>query len=159
MVQEKQRNNMSIYTEKKVDNYGENLIFDAGFIANGKKAEKIRHNLTKHYPNKDEARELRKIMACTGLSEEEVRQDKKYRKMLSEAQDSGQKAKRTELERFYQKLIKEACRKTKLVPQHPETLKALDEIIKERSGRSWGRQWFFYQHLTTGKNIVKYYAK
>jgi hypothetical protein len=128
-------------------------------MVEGKKARRIAQDPTKHYPNKDESKELRKIMACTGLTEEEVRADKKYRKQLSDAQKEGQKAKSTELERFYKKLIKEACKTTGLAPQHPDTIAALDQIIKERSGRSWGRQWFFYQHMTTGKNIVKYYAK
>lgn len=150
---------MSIYNEKRVDYFGENLSFDAGFIVNSKKADKIRNNLTKHYPNKDEAQELRKIMASTGLSEEEIRQDPKYRKMLSEAQKAGQKAKRTEIEKFYQDLIKEACKKTGLAPQHPETLKILNEIIKERQGRSWGRRFFLFQNIKSAKEIVKQYAK
>ncbi|MFA5207479.1 MAG: hypothetical protein WC428_02365 [Candidatus Paceibacterota bacterium] len=124
-----------------------------------RKAAKIANDPTKHYPNKDEAQELRKIMASTGLSEEEVRQDPKYRKQLSEAQKAGQKAKRTEAEMFYQKIIKEACKKTGLVPQHPETLKAIDIIIKEREGRSWGRRFFLYHNLKSAKTIVKYYAK
>jgi hypothetical protein len=149
--------NMSTYTEKRPDYYGEDS--DTGFIVNSKKANKIRKDLTKHYPNKDEAQELRKIMASTGLSEEEVRQDKKYRKMLSDAQKAGQKAKRTEIERFYQKLIKEACKETGLTPQHPETLKALDEIIKGRQGRNWGRRFFLSQNLKTAVAVVKQYAK
>ena len=148
---------MSTYTEKRMDYYGDGS--DTGFIINGKKADKIRHDLTKHYPNKDEAQELRKIMASTGLSEKEIRQDPKYRKMLSEAQKAGQKAKRTEIERFYHKLIKEACKKTGLAPQHPDTLKTLDEIIKEREGRSWGRRFFLRQNLKSAETIVKQYAK
>ena len=124
-----------------------------------RKAGKIANDPTKHYPNKDEAQELRKIMASTGLSEEEVRQDKKYRKMLSDAQKAGQKAKRTEIERFYQKLIKEACKITGFAPQHPDTLDALDIIIKEREGRSWGRRFFLHQNLKTAKEVVKQYAK
>ena len=153
---------MSIYTEKFADNNyfdDDDYYHPQPLIVNGKKAEKIRNDSTKHYPNKDEAQELRKIMASTGLSEEEVRQDKKYRKMLSDAQKAGQKAKRTETERFYHKLIKEACKKTGLAPQHPDTLKALDEIIKERQGRSWGRRFFRNENLKSANAIVKYYAK
>ncbi len=147
---------MSIYTEKFANYFGGD---NAGFIATGgKKAEKIRKDPTKHYPNKDEASLLRKIMASTGLTEEEIRQDPKYRKQLSEAQKAGQKAKRTETERFYQKLIKEACKITGFAPQHPETLAVLDLIIKERSGRSWGRRFFLYQ-VPSAKTVVKQYAK
>jgi hypothetical protein len=152
---------MSIYTEKRLPAYYGDDIYspEEKIIANGKKGEKIRHDSSKHYPNKNEAQELRKIMASTGLSEEEIRQDPKYRKMLSEAQKAGQKAKRTEIEKFYQDLIKEACKKTGLAPQHPETLKILDEIIKERQGRSWGRRFFLHQNLKSAETIVKQYAK
>jgi hypothetical protein len=126
-------------------------------LRNSKKGIKILNDKTKHYPNKDEMHLLRKIKAETGLSEEEIRADKKYRKMLSEAQKQGQKGKKTEHEKFYQNLIKEACKKTGLVPQHPDTLTVLDEIIKERGGRNFFK--YFHEPLTTGKSIVKYYAK
>ena len=98
-------------------------------------------------------------MASTGLSGEVIRQDPKYRKQLSEAQKEGQKAKRTEIEKFYKKLIREACKKTGFAPQHPETIKALDEIIKERQGRSWGRRFFLFQNIQSAEKIVKQYAK
>ena len=59
---------MSIYTEKFADKdyYDDDDYYrPQPLIVNGKKAEKIRNDSTKHYPNKDEARELRKIMAST----------------------------------------------------------------------------------------------
>lgn len=87
---------------------------------------------TKHYPNKDEAQMLRKIMSTTGLTEEEVRTDVKYRKMLSSAQKMGQKAKRSREDKFYSDLIKQACKQTKLAKEHPETIKVLQEIIDDR---------------------------
>jgi hypothetical protein len=124
-----------------------------------RKRKKILNDPTKHYPNKDEAQELRKIMASTGLSEEQVRQDPKYRKQLSDAQKAGQKAKQTETEKFYKKLIKEACKITGFAPQHPDTLTALDIIIKERQGRSWGRRFFLGQNLKSAATVVKQYAK
>ena len=153
---------MSIYTEKFEDrNYfdDDDYYRPQPLIVNGKKAEKIRNDSSKHYSNKDEAQELRKIMSSTGLSEEQVRQDPKYRKQLSEAQKMGQKTKRTESEKFYQGLIKEACKKTGFAPQHPETLKVLDDIIKERQGRSWGRQFFLSLNIKSAKEVVKQYAK
>jgi len=132
---------------------------DSRTYTTARKVKKIANDPTKHYPNKDEAQELRKIMSSTGLNEEEVRADKKYRKQLSEAQKAGQKAKRTEAENFYHKIIKEACKITGLAPQHPDTLDALDIIIKEREGRSWGRRFFLYHNLKSAKTIVKQYAK
>jgi len=147
---------MSIYTERLTDDY-----YDSVSIAGSKKAEKIRKDPSKHYPNKDEAQELRKIMASTGLSEEEVRQDKKYRKMLSDAQKAGQKAKRGVATKWYQLQIKKACRQTKLAPQHPETLKALDEILKDANPR-WLRHslWMFGgNHIMSAEKAVKIYGK
>lgn len=147
---------MSIYTEKRVDYLGSEA--DVGFIVNGKRAEIIRHNRCGHIPNKDEAQELRKIMASTGLSEKEIRQDPKYRKMLSEAQKAGQKAKRTETQRTFQKLIKKACQQTGLVPQHPETIKALQEILDKRALSYFRRSWWI-RNKATAETIVKQYAK
>lgn len=125
------------------------------------KGRKIANDPTKHYPNKDEAHLLRKIMAKTGLTEKEIRADKQYRIQLSKAQKQGRKAKplTNEITKWYQDLIKDACRRTGLVPQHPETLKVIDEIIKERSGQSWGKRWFLHQHITSAEQIVKLYAK
>jgi hypothetical protein len=147
---------MSTYTEKRMDYYGEGS--DTGFIINGKKATKIRRDGSKHYPNKDEAQELRKIMASTGLSEKEIRQDPKYRKMLSDAQKAGQKAKRTETQRIFQKLIKKACKQTGLVPQHPETIKALQEILDNRA-RYYFSSSFLARNKLSAENAVKQYAK
>jgi hypothetical protein len=147
---------MSIYTEKRIDYLDDES--EVAYIAGGKKAEKIRRNLTKHYPNKDEARELRKIMASTGLSEEEIRQDPKYRKQLSEAQKDGQKRKRDQITKWYQKMIKKACRQTKLVPQHPETLKVLDELLKNTNLRWYMRLYSNHQPMSA-ENAVKQFAK
>jgi hypothetical protein len=147
---------MSTYTEKRVDYYGEDS--DTGFIVNSKKADKIRKDPSKHYPNKNEAQELRKIMASTGLSEEEVRQDAKYRKVLADAQKQGQKAKRTETQKTFQKLIKEACKQTGLVPQHPETIKALQEILDTRA-LSYFKRSFFEKNKLNAEIIIKQCTK
>jgi len=104
-----------------------------------RKAGKIANDPSKHYPNKDEAAVLRKIKSDTGLSEEEIRSIKKYRVMLSEAQKRGEKPKRHPVEVFWQRLIKEACQETGLVPQHPDTLAALEIIIERYYGRVWRR--------------------
>lgn len=43
-----------------------------------------------HLMNKNEAKVMRQLKKKTGLSEEEIREVKKYRKMLSDAQDAGE---------------------------------------------------------------------
>lgn len=125
-----------------------------------KKISKIEHDDTKHYPNKDEATLLRQIISSEGLTEEEVRSHKKYRKMLSEAQKRGREAKRDERTKFYQNLIKKACQKTGLVPQHPETLKVLGELFiaaKNRS-RSYYNPWLIRENFSA-ETIVRKFAK
>lgn len=125
-------------------------------IHGSKKGKKLKLGATGHIPNKDEARVLRKIMATTGLTEEEVRQVKKYRTMLSEAQKEGQKRKRNSEIKRAENLIKTACRVTGLVPQHPETIKVLQEIIDKRTRSSFGGFWL---HKTKAENIVREFAK
>lgn len=98
-----------------------------------RKAERVEHDPSRHYPNKAEAECLRRLMSTTGLTEEQLRADIKYRRMLSAAQKEGQKAKRTPQQKFYAKLVKEACRTTKLAKEHPETLTVLQKIIDEPS--------------------------
>lgn len=123
-----------------------------------RKEAKIANDSTKHYPNKDEAQELRKIMSSNGLTEEEVRAVKKYRKQLSDAQKSGQKPKRTETERTFQKLIKQACKKTGLVPEHPDTIKVLQEILDTRALSYFRRSWL-EKNKITAENLVKIYRR
>jgi hypothetical protein len=126
-----------------------------------RKRKKILNDPTKHYPNKDEAQELRKIMSSTGLNEKEVRENPTYRKQLSDAQKAGQKRKRSEATKWYQLQIRKACRQTKLVPQHPETLKVLAELLKDANPR-WLRHsaWMFGgSHIMSAENAVKQYAK
>ena len=150
---------MSIYTEKFNDDGVE--YYNPQPSINSRKTKKILSDPTKHYPNKDEAQELRKIMSSTGLSEEEVRADKKYRKMLSDAQKEGQKAKRSVVTKWYQLQIRKACRQTKLVPQHPETLKVLAELLKDANPR-WLRHsaWMFGNgHIMSAERAVKTFAK
>jgi len=145
---------MSIYTEKFSHDYWDNEVSMIG----GKKADKIRKDPTKHYPNRDEAKVLRNIMASTGLSEEEVRADKTHRKTLANAQKQGQKAKRDATVKWYQDRIKEACKKTGLVPQHPDTIKALDEILDKRYSQRYYLGWYTHEK-PKAKTVVKQYAK
>lgn len=150
---------MSIYTDKVANEYYDGDIKKVP-VARGKKTDKIANDPTKHYPNKDEAELLRKIMAETGLNAEEVRSIKTYRKMLSEAQKAGQKAKRTKTEKYYQALIKKACKETKLAKEHPLTLSILDELIKEKRNSPWGHPWFLSSSDNpTAKIVIERYGK
>ena len=133
-----------------------NIYEDRQYYTCSKKDKKIRHDNTKHYPNKDEASLLRKIMTETGLNEEEVRQVKKYRVMLSEAQKQGQKRKRNSETKWAQNRIKSACRKTGLAPQHPETLKVLDEMLQ--SSYNWSHYPWSMDRMNA-KTLVNNYSK
>lgn len=77
---------------------------------------------TGHVMNKNEAKLCRKLMSETGKTEEELRKDKKYRKMLSEAQKEGQKPKRTRLQKARDKVMKTITRRLKLPKEHPDVI-------------------------------------
>ena len=74
--------------------------------------------------------------------------DKKYRKMLSEAQNAGQVPKRSKAEKWYLSKIKQACNITGFASQHPETIKVLDEILNRCCSDAWGRPYW----MSTGDN-------
>jgi hypothetical protein len=150
---------MSIYTERFADNSDNEYYRPQPLIVDSKKAEKIRRDPTKHYPNKDEAALLRKIMAETGLNEDEVRSDRHYCELLSEAQKEGQKPKRSNNAKAYQALIKLACKQTGLVPQHPDTIKALEVILEERSKYYFSLSWLHRTKLTAQAVVDKYANK
>ncbi len=127
----------------------------------GRKAAKIAHDPAKHYPNKDEAQLLRQLMSKTGMTEEQVRADVKYRRMLAEARKSGQNRKRSEQQKFYQNMIKKACKQTGLAPQHPETIKVLEKTLEiEQSRIHLGfRNWWMRSNTLSVKKVLEYYAK
>ena len=89
----------------------------------------------KHVPNKNEAKLLRKLKADTGLTEEELRKHKKYRKLLSEAQRAkGTKNKEI---REYKYLLKTVTRKLKLPKEHQDVVISFVALIqKERNSAS-----------------------
>lgn len=78
--------------------------------------------------------------------------------MLSDAQKLGQKPKRSNIMKWYQKRIKEACKETGLVPQHPKTLKILDEILYNKYNSYWWKPWYI-REIMTAKTVVSNYAK
>lgn len=70
-----------------------------------------------HAPMKKESQLLRRLMAETGLTEEELREHKKYRVQLSEAQK--EKGTKTAEDRFCIRLVKRITRELKLPKEHP----------------------------------------
>lgn len=121
------------------------------------KRRRIANDPTKHYPNSNEAKTLRRIMSSTGLTEEQVRADYKYRKELSQAQKEGQKAKRTNAERWCHKIIKIACRETELAKEHPKTIEAIDRILTEKKNDTW-RFFFFGNPPENAKVLLERYG-
>lgn len=103
-----------------------------------RKTRRIANDPSRHYPNTNEAKALRRIMSRTGLSEEEVRLHPQYRKELSQAQKEGQKPKRTDAEKWCHEIIKDACKETRLAKEHPKTIEVIDRILAERKSGSWG---------------------
>lgn len=87
-----------------------------------------------HIPNKNEAKLLRKLMAETKFSEEEIRTIKKYRIMLSEAQDKGEKPTektKTDKEKWEARIMKSVTRKLKLAKEHPLVIEEFNKQWKE----------------------------
>ncbi len=76
-----------------------------------------------HIMNKNESRLLRKLMSDTELTEKELREHKKYRKMLSDAQKVPA-SKLSELERFQRNMMKEITKELKLAKEHPKVVVA-----------------------------------
>jgi hypothetical protein len=83
-----------------------------------------------HIPNKNEAKFLRKIMSETGMSEEEVRAHKTYRKMLSEAQKVPA-AKKTDDQKRLDNIMKRVTKSLKLAKEHPKVQEEFYRILKE----------------------------
>ena len=84
-----------------------------------------------HIMNKNEKEALRKIKKETGLSEEEIRKEKKYRIILSEAQKK--QGTKDEYDRNVIKVIKSVTKKTKLSVEHPDFKKELKKELDDNS--------------------------
>lgn len=120
------------------------------------KSVKILHHPDKHIPNKDESKLLRKIKNDTGMSEDEIRGIKKYRIMLSDAQKQSQIRKYGREVKWCRNMIKIACRQTGLVPQHPDTIKVLQEVLN--TNYSFGHYPWSMTRINAN-TMVKHYAK
>lgn len=87
-----------------------------------------------HIMNKNESATLRKLKKETGLTEEELRKEKKYRKILSEAQK--QQGNKSYYDRLIIDIIKNVTRETKLPVEHPDFKIKLSEELKKQN------RWF-----------------
>lgn len=96
-----------------------------------------------HQMNKNEAKMLRKLSSETGLSENELRQIKKYRKMLSEAQDEGETSTKTLQERYVNRLMKRVTKELKLAKEHPTVIARFKELLQEKKN-SGHFPWFMF---------------
>ncbi len=94
-------------------------------------------DLTKHYPNRNESKLLRKLMSQTGLSEKELREHKKYRGMLSRSQKAQGSKDRTQ--RLGLRILKNVLQKLKLPKEHPLVLEELNKELERIDYIGWRR--------------------
>jgi hypothetical protein len=100
------------------------------------------HNV--HVMSKDEAKVMRRIQAQTGLTEDEVRQQKKYRCQLSKSQ-CKEKHGKTREQQARITLMKQATRKLGLAKRHPLVIEEYKRLWKESQFASWcSVNWFSF---------------
>lgn len=103
-----------------------------------KRGERKKHaNPGEHILNKNESKLLRKLMSETELTEKELREHKKYRKMLSDAQKVPV-ARLSELEKNKRDTMKEITKELKLAKEHPT-------VVEE-----FNRRWNIYISKISG---------
>jgi hypothetical protein len=109
-----------------------------------------------HIPNKHEAETLRKIMAETNLTEEEIREIPKYKKQLSIAQKKqGNKSSK---DRTWIFVLKQVLRKCKLPKEHPDVRKLFKEEMIERQKKCiWPSKYIYDDNYFT--HIINIYKK
>lgn len=90
-----------------------------------------------HQMNKNEATLMRKLMSETGMTEIEIRQIKKYRKMLSEAQDAVEISTKSLQERYVDRLLKQVTKELKLAKEHPLVIQKFKELLDERKNSGY----------------------
>ena len=92
--------------------------------------------------NKAESKLCRKLMAHIGLTEAEVREHKKYRKMLSEAQTAGEKGLNFVV-KARRDTMKIVTKSLKLPKEHPLVIEAYKKIWLERR-HGWSNTLAYY---------------
>lgn len=95
-----------------------------------KKKSRIEASGGKHIPNKKEAKEIRKAKSQTGKTEEELRKEKYYRKLFSDAA-KVEFSNRGIYDRKYKRLCKRVRSITGFSNFHPESIKELDKIVNQ----------------------------
>mgnify|MGYP000096937774 CR=1 FL=1 len=106
-----------------------------------------------HVMNKNESTALRKLKKQTGLTEEELRKEKKYRKVLSEAQK--EKGKKNYFDRLVINIVKKVTKETKLPVQHPEFKEKLNEELNRR--KHWYSRGSSLLYSTSPDKIIYHY--
>ena len=93
-----------------------------------------------HFVNKNEGKVLRKLKQKTGMTEAELRLDPTHRKILSIAQDKGEKSNISRKEKTEKKFMKRVTKKLGLAKEHPKCQEMYKELLAEykvRNPLSW----------------------
>ena len=125
--------------------YEEDYWGDINYRDGKRRRRKLSAGAGIHVPNKKEAKVLRRLKAETGLSEEELRKEKKYRVELSDAQKV--KPGKTECQKRALSILKGVTRELKLAKEHPLVI---EEYKKRASNDS-----FLKNHLTESYSPYK----
>ena len=111
--------NMACLCQDSYDNTTDSYLSSPNYVSKNARVERGVHIM-----NKNEAKECRRLMSETGLSEKELREHKVYRRLLSDAQKKGAK----ELDyygkhnRTKKRLMKQATKLSGLAKEHPKNL-------------------------------------
>jgi hypothetical protein len=129
------------------DVYTDDYSYRYGVSA--KKANAILKSGGKHVMNKNEGKMMRILKKESGLTEDQIREIKKYRVMLSEAQDRGEKEKpyHHKTLRTLKKILKSCTKELKLPKEHPSVVELFKQRCEEAKTRS--RYRYGYLPLTT----------
>lgn len=103
----------------------------------GTKHHTRRYQRGEHVMNSNEAKVMRRLQSETGLTEVEIREHKKYRVLLSEAQTKQGNTNRGIKEA--QRLLKRVTRALKLAKHHPDTIAAAMKSAEEYDNNRWYR--------------------
>jgi len=111
-----------------------------------------------HLMNKNEAKQLRKIKAETGLTEKEIRAHKNYRILLSKAQKK--QGTKTHFNRRVLSGLKSILQELKLPKEHPLVLERIKlELERARlydEGPFWGISRYSFQYYQmTPEQVIK----
>lgn len=90
----------------------------------------------KHFVNKNEAKALRKLKQKTGLTEEQIRLDTDYRKILSSAQDKGEQSTLNRKEKVEKRVMKKITIELKLAKEHPDCVGLFRKRMEEYRRRN-----------------------